>query len=268
MIGAGPYIRYKNGLQDLLAVPGDFRAICVMAWDDVTAKYKRTLLGPWWVALAHLILMLGIGALLGNVFKRPFMEYVIYVGLGLTLFTPVVSSLSDGPTVFLRYKTWILGSNYALASYIVRALMNMVVMMLHQAPAIILFFVLGKIPLHASMLLFLLGLPVMLVFSIGAMLCLAPLGVRYRDLTPATQAFTSLLIIMTPIYWDKGQLGAHNPVLLINPAYHLLQIVRAPLLGEYPSALNWGVACGSAVALFVIGAVIFHRSYWRISVSL
>jgi ABC-type polysaccharide/polyol phosphate export permease len=268
MIGAGPYIRYKNGLQDLFAVPGDFRAISVMAWDDVTAKYKRTLLGPWWVALAHLVLMLGIGTLLGSVFKRPFMEYVVYVGLGLTLFTPVISALSDGPSIFLRYKSWILGSNYALASYVIRALMNVLVTMLHQAPAILLFCVLGKMKLHASMLLFFVGMPIMLLFSIGLMLCLAPLGVRFRDLTPATQAFTSLLIIMTPIYWDKGQLGAHNPVLLANPAYHLLQIVRAPLLGEYPTMLNWTVGGGSALALFLLGAVIFHRSYWRISVSL
>jgi len=269
MIGAGPYIRFKNGLQDLAAVPGDFRAIFVMAWDDVTVKYKRTLLGPWWVALAHLVMMLGIGFLLGAVFKRPFLEYVVYVGLGLTAFTPVIGSIADGPAVFLRYKSWILGSNYPLASYIVRSLMNMLVIMLHQMPAILLFWILAKQPLHPIMVLAIPGLALMLMFGAGVMLCLAPLGVRFRDLAPATQALTSLLTVMTPIYWDKGSLnGNANPILLINPGYHLLQIVRGPLLGDAPASLDWIIGGASAVLVFALGAIIFNRSYWRISVSL
>lgn len=269
MIGAGPYIRFKSGLADLLATPFEMRAIMIMGWDDVTAKYKRTLLGPWWLALAHLIMMLGIGLLLGSVFKRPFLEYVIYVGLGLTFFTPIVGSLSDGPSVFLRHKLWILGSSFPLASYVVRSILNMLVIMLHQLPAVILFWILAKQPLHPQMLLAIPGLAIMLVFAAGVMLFLGPLGVRFRDLAPATQAMTSILTIMTPIYWDKGALsGASNPLLLVNPAYHLLQVVRGPLLGDIPTATNWAIAGGSAAIALLLGVIVFSKSYWRISVSL
>ena len=269
MIGAGPYIRFRNGFEDLVSTPRDLRGICIMAWDDVTAKYKRTVLGPWWLALAHLVMMLGIGFLLGNVFKRPFLEYVVYVGLGLTFFTPVIGSIADGPSLFLRYKGWILGSNFPLASYVVRGILNMLVIMLHQLPAIILFWVLAKLPVHFHMLLSLVGLAIMLVFAAGVMLLLAPLGVRFRDLAPATQAFTSVLTILTPIYWDKGSLsGSHNPILLLNPGYHLLEIVRGPLLGDFPTSVDWYLSCGSAAFVFALGAFVFSKSYWRISVSL
>ncbi|MEH0194909.1 ABC transporter permease [Caulobacter sp. CCNWLY153] len=269
MIGAGPYIRFRNGFEDLLATPRDIRAIFVMAWDDVTAKYKRTILGPWWLALAHLAMMLGIGFLLGAVFKRPFLEYVVYVGLGLTFFTPILGALADGPNVFLRYKTWILGSSYPLASYVIRSVLNMLVIMLHQLPAILLFWVLAKLPLHFHMLLSIVGLFLTVLFAVGVMLLLGPLGVRFRDLGPATQALTSVLTILTPVYWDKGALnGATNPVLVANPAYHLLQIVRGPLLGDFPTTLNWVAGGGAAVLVFVLGALVFSRSYWRISVSL
>ena len=269
MIGTGPYLRFSNAFEDLAGTPSELRAVFVMAWDDVTVRYRRTLLGPWWMALAHLVLMLGIGYLLGNVFKQAVGHYVLYVGLGLTSFAPIVGALAEGPGLFLRYKNWILGTTYPLSSYAVRSLINIFVVMAHQVPAIALLWIVFKQPVSWTMPLAIPGLLLMGVFSTGVMLFLAPIGTRFRDLAPATQALTSLLTILTPIYWEKtAATGAGSLFLLANPAYHLMQVVRAPLLGEVPTTMNWTISIGAAVFMFVLGVLSMWRSYWRISVSL
>jgi ABC-type polysaccharide/polyol phosphate export permease len=69
------------------------------------------------------------------------------------------------------------------------------------------------------------------------------------------------------VFWEKPFLREHDWIALINPAYHLLEVVRAPLLGQAPTLLNWAVAAGIAacsVALGVLSFVYARRrlNYW------
>jgi ABC-type polysaccharide/polyol phosphate export permease len=38
-------------------------------------------------------------------------------------------------------------------------------------------------------------------------------------------------MFMTPVFWKSDRFGAHHIFLELNPFYHMLQGVRAPLLG-------------------------------------
>lgn len=269
MIGSGPYLLYSNALEDIAGAPRELRSTFVMAWDDVVVRYRRTILGPWWMALTHLTLMCGIGFLLGNIFHQSPGRYLLYVGLGLTTFAPIIGAIADGPGLFLRYKPWILGATYPLSSYALRSLLNNFVVMLHQVPAIIAVWLFFQYPIGPVALLAILGFIPMTIFSLGLLLILAPLGARFRDLGPAAVASTSILTILTPIYWDKGGVSGRARILFeANPAYHMIQLVRGPLLGEVPTTTNWVVAFSAAAIALALGVYTLWRTYWRISVSL
>jgi lipopolysaccharide transport system permease protein len=51
----------------------------------------------------------------------------------------------------------------------------------------------------------------------------------------------------TPIMYLRESLGESAWIADINPLYHLLELVRAPLLGGPPSMLSWEVAIATAV---------------------
>jgi len=51
----------------------------------------------------------------------------------------------------------------------------------------------------------------------------------------------------------------------LNPAYHLLEIVRAPLLGQWPSALNWVVSGGLAIVGWALALLFYGRFRRRIA---
>jgi ABC-2 type transport system permease protein/lipopolysaccharide transport system permease protein len=69
-----------------------------------------------------------------------------------------------------------------------------------------------------------------------------------------------IVFFMTPIMWKPELLGS-----TFNPFYHLVEIVRAPLLGQVPSAENY-IALGLiSMANFLLAAVLFVRFRARIS---
>ncbi len=51
----------------------------------------------------------------------------------------------------------------------------------------------------------------------------------------------------------------------LNPVYHLLEIVRLPLLGMVPRAANWAVALGLALAGWCAALLLFGRFKRRIA---
>jgi lipopolysaccharide transport system permease protein len=54
-------------------------------------------------------------------------------------------------------------------------------------------------------------------------------------------------------------------LLTANPFFHLIEIVRAPLLGTLPSALNWQVGILMAMAGWVFTILFYGRFRSRIA---
>jgi ABC-type polysaccharide/polyol phosphate export permease len=65
--------------------------------------------------------------------------------------------------------------------------------------------------------------------------------------------------------WHAEQLSDRVVFADINPFYHLIAIVRAPLLGQAPTATNWLVSLGVTVAGSVLAFALFARYRWRIA---
>ena len=81
------------------------------------------------------------------------------------------------------------------------------------------------------------------------MLILAVICARYRDMTQIVQNAMQVLFYLTPIIWSVALLPDRVGVawLQINPFYHLINVVRAPLLGHEVTLINWAVVIGLAV---------------------
>jgi lipopolysaccharide transport system permease protein len=95
-------------------------------------------------------------------------------------------------------------------------------------------------------------------------LVLAILSTRYRDVPQIVQTGVQIMVFATPIMWPVSTLGGKTLVADVNPAYHLVELVRAPLIGSVPAALSWEVGIGLALIGPVLAALLFQRSARRI----
>jgi ABC-2 type transport system permease protein len=102
------------------------------------------------------------------------------------------------------------------------------------------------------------------------------IATRYRDIPPVIQSLTQLLFFMTPIVWSTDQLnviagggniGWKALVAELNPLYHYMQILRAPLIGNEQSWHHWAVVgaftvVGWGLALLAMRNYRARISYW------
>jgi lipopolysaccharide transport system permease protein len=110
---------------------------------------------------------------------------------------------------------------------------------------------------------------VLVVINCGwmCMLC-AILCLRYRDFSQIIASVLQVMVFVTPVFWQVDQLKGNRAIIAhANPIYHLVDIVRQPLLGVMPSATNYLVCVALALAGWLAAFHLFaakrHRlAYW------
>jgi lipopolysaccharide transport system permease protein len=114
----------------------------------------------------------------------------------------------------------------------------------------------------------LLALPALGLWVVDALavtLLLGALCARFRDIPPIVASVMQMAFFVSAVIWKPSQLGAHEWMMSFNPFFTILEIVRAPLLGQVPAA---GVYVSALVysVLMCIGAwLLFVRARGRLA---
>jgi ABC-type polysaccharide/polyol phosphate export permease len=114
---------------------------------------------------------------------------------------------------------------------------------------------------HFTTLLALPGLLFVYLNVIWVGLVLAILGTRFHDVPLIIANVLQVAFFSTPIIWQPSALGDTPLLVELNPLYHLIELVRAPLLGQVPEPRSWLVAA----ALIAIGSVAAMGLFRRVS---
>ena len=93
----------------------------------------------------------------------------------------------------------------------------------------------------------------------------AIISARFRDIPQAVASITQAAAIMTPVFWLPDRIPARYHLILdLNPFYHLLQAVRAPLLGQAVAPHTYLVLAIMAVVGWVLVFALFANTRRRI----
>ena len=76
-----------------------------------------------------------------------------------------------------------------------------------------------------------------------------------------------VVFFVTPIFWPIDAVGRWKPLLMLNPAFAAIDVVRGPLLGEATSPLSWPILfiCTMVGAILGLGFFVRFReriAYW------
>src|SRR5262249_49163450 len=110
-----------------------------------------------------------------------------------------------------------------------------------------------------------LGLVFMVANVAWISMLVAVISARFRDIPQAVQSVTQAAAIMTPVFWlpDRTR-AAYHWILDFNPFYHLLEAVRAPLLGNPVAPHTYGVLAAMAAGGWAATFWLFSRTRRRI----
>jgi ABC-type polysaccharide/polyol phosphate export permease len=87
---------------------------------------------------------------------------------------------------------------------------------------------------------------------------------RFRDVPQIVVSVMQFAMFMTPVFWVPGRLGRAHAILVFNPFYHMLEAMRAPLLGAQADPHTYSLLALMAVVGWALTFTIFTRTRRRI----
>ncbi|WP_410658490.1 ABC transporter permease [Amycolatopsis sp. lyj-112] len=267
-----------------------------LGWQDIKQRYRRSVIGPFWITISQGVIALGLGLLYSQLFNLPTATFLPYISTGFIIWGFISGCLSEGMETFISNEGLIKQLPAPLSVYVLRTVWRQTLMLAHNlivyVIVVAIFFTsldqpyamsgecVGGALCHPGLGWYSLSaIPGILVLALNAgwvTLLLGIISTRYRDIPQVINSLIQLLFYMTPIVWPIDQLmagGARDgvswalPYVYGNPLFHFIQIVRAPMIGQAVSINSWYVVLGITVVGWGLALVAMRNyrsrvSYW------
>lgn len=234
----------------------------MLGWQDLRQAYRRSVVGPFWLTLGTGAQIATIGLVFGVIFKVKLEDYFPYLATSIVLWTFISSTVLEGAQALIASESMIRQLKLPVLTYVIRVVWRNLLTLGHNLVILPIVFIIFQVPLTWSVLLILPGI-LLLVLSLTFISYIAAFAsARFRDIPPILNSLLMVAFYLTPVMWQANQIGDALGRFLIglNPLYHLVQIVRLPLLGLSPTFENW---LGASL-IFVFGLVVYFLTRSRI----
>jgi lipopolysaccharide transport system permease protein len=254
----------QKAAQDIARSVKRRRVWNMLAWQDIKQRYRRSTVGPFWLTLSMGVQILTMGVVVSLLFGQSFGRTLPYVALGVIFWTMIAGIINEGAMAFVSSSNWILQINMPLATYVLQRVWSNIIMVAHNLAIFLVLVVIYSL-YNVTFPLFFVTLPVVLLSLGWAPLLLAVASTRFRDLPAIVTNSFNLLFWVTPIAYQPQQLGDKRIIVEFNPLTHMLALLRDPLLGQMPSALNLLVVVATGLVGWAIAFPFFARFRGRIA---
>ena len=236
-----------------------------LGWQDVRGRYRRSALGPWWITISTGLTLVLLGALYGNLFAVPVRGHLPYVAIGVVTWSFLASLVVEGCQVFVEARGIVHQIGLPLSLHVYRLVWRTLLAFGHTVvllPAVAL--LCGVWPGWTG-LLALAGLAAVCVNGVWVGLLCGTVTARFRDVPPVVDSVMRVAFLATPIVWTPALLSERAWLVAFNPFHHVLEVVRAPLLGELPAAGSWLAVGAVTVVGWTATLALYARCRGRIA---
>jgi ABC-type polysaccharide/polyol phosphate export permease len=231
----------------------------IRSMESLKSQYGRTRLGPFWLVITQFVMIFGIGLVFFTIFNQPFGQFILYVSAGIIGWNFISTTITTSSNSFVTQGSLIQSFNIPYSVIPLTALLNSAFVFVH---GLVVHFTLMLILGVPFGFLPLLVVSVVIVATIlyPAIFVLGVLGARYRDLGPLIGSIMYLSFLVTPVIWDRANIANRMAfVVELNPFYHMLELLRRPMLGAFPSTTSILVCLGMAAASLILGELFVRR---------
>jgi len=241
-----------------------WRVWTILGWDDIRQRYRRSILGPFWITLSMGIFILLLGVIYSHLFHMDLSTYMPYLSVGYIVWGFISATTNDSCGAFHEGARIIKQIRLPFTTYVFRVICRNFIVFLHTIVIFIPVAIYFNVIPDWKTLLALPGLFLVVVNVTWVAATLAIISTRYRDVQQIVGTIVQLMMFATPIMWPASSLGNAMIVAEVNPVYHLIEIVRAPMLGAAPELRSWLVACGLGVGGCLLATGLFVSKSRRI----
>jgi ABC-type polysaccharide/polyol phosphate export permease len=229
--------------------------------EQTITRYRRTVLGPFWLASSTLSAAFAIAIVFGAIFKTDQHSNLPYIVSGIVCWSVTGAALVDGSSVFFGASGLMQAQKMPLSFHVFLQVDKLFINFLHQIVAlwaVLLVLRLFPVP-HWQILL---SLPLVALTAVMLYIPIGMISLRYRDINYMVGFVGQSLFMLTPVFWRREQLSPNLQwMVTYNPFAHLLELLRQPLLGHPAMANDWA----ASIIFFSICALaaLFSLTFFR-----
>jgi ABC-type polysaccharide/polyol phosphate export permease len=226
--------------------------------NEISRRYRRTLLGPAWVTISLLIFASALSLVWAGLWNQKVSEFLPYLLSGLIPWTMMATSITESCATFLAGENLIKNRMFPYSILIYNVLTRNTIILSHNLAGFILVAVLCGVPVSFATLLIVPG-AFLFILNCGWMcLLVAILCLRFRDFQQLVNSLIQIIMFITPVFWGVQQLNGDRLILAnANLLYHLIELIRQPLLGKAPAILSYMVC----IAFCLFGWYFTYKLY-------
>ncbi|MBY6537090.1 ABC transporter permease [Rhodococcus sp. BP-349] len=265
---------FRRAVRDLRQGYGQRELWLSLGWQDIKQRYRRSVIGPFWITIATGVQAVAMGLLYSVLLDIDLKSFLPHVTVGLIIWNLISASILEGADVFVANEGLIKQLPSALSVHIYRLVWRQVLLLGHNMLIYLIMLAVFRPELHWTIVMAIPAFGLIVVNMVWVSLLFGIIATRYRDLSPILGSVVTLLFFMTPIVWTTANLqkmgGAaadRARLVEINPLFHYLDILRAPLIGEDQQAYHWYIVLaftvvGLAVTMVAMRTFRARVPYW------
>jgi ABC-type polysaccharide/polyol phosphate export permease len=255
---------HRQALRDIIDASRNWMLWGYLGWHDIRQRYRRSKLGPLWITSTVAANVAAIGLVFGALFGQEMHVFLPYLSAGLILWTFLAALLLEGCMAFISEERLIKQSNMPFFMHVLRMIWRNLIILAHNLLIFVAVCVLFSVKPRFTTFYLLPASALFLLNMTWIALLLAVVSARFRDIQPIIASLLQVLYLATPIVWQTRMLPKLHLLYLGNPLYHLINLVRQPLLGESPELASWVVCALLAIVGPAVTFVVFARYRPRI----
>ena len=236
-----------------------------LGWNDILYRYRRSTLGPFWSTVNIAVTVIALGLVYSEIFKLPVRQLMPFVCAGLIVWSFISAILLEAGALFSGSESYIKQVRLPYTLYVFRFVFSKIVLFLHDIPIYLLLLLYFQIWPGLALAWAIPGFVLLSLNCTFASLAIGMASARFRDIPRIIASLTQVLFLVTPIIWMPDLLGSRHMLATGNPFFHLIEIVRAPLLGMAPSTDTIMVMLAMTALNMLVTAFFFLRFRSRIA---
>lgn len=257
-----PVPQWRLALDDVVGGFKARRIWMLLARMDIRQRYRRSILGPFWITLSMVAFILGIGPLYSHLLGRRSEEFIPYLAMGVITWSLILGMVVEGAGAFAAAENLVRSVKLPYTVHILRAQQRVLTIFAHNLVAFLPFAIYLGIHPQWTWLAAIPGVGLIVLAAVPTALMLGILSVRFRDLQQMITSIMQLAFFMTPIFWEVELLKERTYIADYNPFHILLETVRRPIVEGIPPPIIY-LKAGILIAILYAVAVPFFIRYRR-----
>jgi ABC-type polysaccharide/polyol phosphate export permease len=255
----------KQAFQDLLDGLLEYELWTRFAIHDIRQRFRRSAIGPLWITLSMGVMIATMGFVFSGLFHQSIGQILPYITVGIIFWGLLTSCINEGASVFVAAESFIRNVPVPISVHFYRMIArNLMIWLFNMVIYVLILLIFGILP-NSGVVWFIPGFLIFMLNAIWMSLAVAVISTRFRDVPQLITNLIQVVFFLTPIFWSPETMPGRPAFIYYNPGFHLLEIVRAPLLGVTPHGASLAVCSAMAVLGLALTYRLYRRAHGRIS---